>query len=114
MGGSSPGSSSTPSTTSPSASPSTSGGRSTDLSQVKSKTDCDKAGGEWEATTSTCQKAGKERPPAALHEPLITPNAVVEREPLNNHYSVTSTIPQTKPLATFTSGTRATMGLAGR
>ena len=59
MGGSSPGSSSTPSTTSPSASPSTSGGRSTDLSQVKSKTDCDKAGGEWEATTSTCQKAGK-------------------------------------------------------
>jgi hypothetical protein len=29
------------------------------LSQYKTKADCEKAGGQWQATTSTCQKASK-------------------------------------------------------
>ena len=57
--GSSSGSSSAPSTTSPSASPSTSGDTSTDFSQFKSKADCEKAGGDWQMSTSVCQKRSK-------------------------------------------------------
>jgi hypothetical protein len=44
----------------PSASPSTSGsGSSTDMSQYKTKADCEKNGGQWQATTSTCAKSSK-------------------------------------------------------
>jgi len=52
-GGSSP--------TSPSASPSTSGsGSSIDMSQYKTKSDCEKNGGQWQVSTSTCSsKASK-------------------------------------------------------
>jgi len=49
------------STTSPSASPSTSGsGSSIDMSQYKTKSDCEKNGGQWQVSTSTCSsKASK-------------------------------------------------------
>jgi len=55
------GSSGGSSTTSPSASPSTSGsGTSADMSQYKTKSDCEKNGGQWQVSTSTCSsKASK-------------------------------------------------------
>lgn len=43
------------STTSPSASPSTGAGASTDMSHYKTQADCERAGGKWQASTSTCQ-----------------------------------------------------------
>jgi hypothetical protein len=55
-GTSTPGSSGGASPTSPSASPPTGGGTSTDLSQHKTQADCESAGGQWQATTSSCQK----------------------------------------------------------
>jgi len=57
-GASSSGSSSGSSGTSPSASPST-GDKASDMSQHKTKATCEKAGGQWTAATSTCEKSSK-------------------------------------------------------
>ena len=57
-GSSSSGSSSGSSATSPSASPST-GDKASDMSQHKTKATCEKAGGQWTAATSTCEKSSK-------------------------------------------------------
>jgi hypothetical protein len=45
--------------TSPSASPSMGKGGSSDLAQYKTKADCEKNGGQWQAATSTCGKSSK-------------------------------------------------------